>query len=93
MRSWPSRNAVAPSSKIRKIADATPQAIPTRVPRTIHSRSARARRVIVKGATHRFSEVLRSGNHAKIAEWRRERSEKDTRERRSDLWQAWQDRT
>ena len=32
-------------------------------------------------------EVLRSGNHAKIAEWRRERAEADTRERRPDLWQ------
>ena len=31
-------------------------------------------------------EVLRSGNHAKIAEWRRQRSEADTRERRPDLW-------
>ena len=37
-------------------------------------------------------EVLRSGNHARIAEWRRERSEGDTRERRPDLWQAWRDR-
>jgi tRNA (guanine37-N1)-methyltransferase len=31
-------------------------------------------------------EVLRSGNHAKIAEWRRAQAEADTRERRPDLW-------
>lgn len=31
-------------------------------------------------------EVLMSGNHAKIAEWRREMSEKITAERRPDLW-------
>jgi tRNA (guanine37-N1)-methyltransferase len=31
-------------------------------------------------------EVLISGNHAKIAEWRREMSEKITAERRPDLW-------
>ncbi|UOA28443.1 tRNA (guanosine(37)-N1)-methyltransferase TrmD [Pseudosulfitobacter sp. DSM 107133] len=31
-------------------------------------------------------EVLMSGNHARIAQWRREMSEKLTRERRPDLW-------
>ena len=31
-------------------------------------------------------EVLRSGDHAKIAAWRRARAEADTRERRPDLW-------
>jgi tRNA (guanine37-N1)-methyltransferase len=34
-------------------------------------------------------EVLRSGNHAKIAEWRRAQAEADTRERRPDLWREW----
>ena len=33
-------------------------------------------------------EVLTSGNHGKIAEWRREQSEQLTRERRPDLWAA-----
>lgn len=32
-------------------------------------------------------DVLRSGDHAKIARWRRERSEEDTRARRPDLWE------
>jgi tRNA (guanine37-N1)-methyltransferase len=32
-------------------------------------------------------EVLRSGDHAKIAEWRRRQSEIDTRSRRPDLWE------
>lgn len=35
-------------------------------------------------------EVLLSGNHAKIAEWRQEQAEALTRSRRPDLWQAWQ---
>jgi len=34
-------------------------------------------------------EVLLSGNHAKIAGWRREMAERLTRERRPDLWRAW----
>lgn len=34
-------------------------------------------------------EVLRSGDHARIAGWRRERAEADTRARRPDLWQAY----
>jgi tRNA (guanine37-N1)-methyltransferase len=32
-------------------------------------------------------EVLLSGDHQKIAEWRREQAEKITKERRPDLWQ------
>jgi len=32
-------------------------------------------------------EVLRSGDHAKIAAWRKRRSEQDTRLRRPDLWE------
>jgi tRNA (guanine37-N1)-methyltransferase len=32
-------------------------------------------------------EVLRSGDHAKIAAWRKTRSEEDTRLRRPDLWE------
>ena len=34
-------------------------------------------------------EILLSGHHAKIAEWRREQAEALTRERRPDLWEAW----
>ena len=34
-------------------------------------------------------DVLRSGDHAKIAQWRREQAESDTRARRPDLWQAY----
>lgn len=33
-------------------------------------------------------EILRSGDHAKIEQWRREQAEVDTQERRPDLWQA-----
>jgi len=36
-------------------------------------------------------EVLRSGDHAKIAAWRSARSEQDTRLRRPDLWQRHSD--
>ena len=32
-------------------------------------------------------EVLRSGDHAKIAAWRKQRAEEDTRSRRPDLWE------
>jgi tRNA (guanine37-N1)-methyltransferase len=35
----------------------------------------------------RVPEVLLSGDHAKIAAWRREQSERRTRERRPDLWE------
>ena len=34
-------------------------------------------------------EVLRSGDHAKIAAWRKARSESDTRSRRPDLWERY----
>ncbi|MXP29044.1 tRNA (guanosine(37)-N1)-methyltransferase TrmD [Porphyrobacter algicida] len=34
-------------------------------------------------------EVLRSGDHARIANWRRERAQADTLERRPDLWKAY----
>ena len=36
-------------------------------------------------------EVLRSGNHQKIADWRREQQLERTRERRPDLYEQWQD--
>jgi tRNA (guanine37-N1)-methyltransferase len=35
-------------------------------------------------------EVLRSGNHQLIDEWRREEQIKRTRDRRPDLWKKWQ---
>jgi tRNA (guanine37-N1)-methyltransferase len=34
-------------------------------------------------------EVLLSGDHEKIAEWRREQAEKLTKARRPDLWQRF----
>ena len=37
-------------------------------------------------------EVLTSGDHAKVAAWRRAEAERLTRERRPDLWEAYQDR-
>ena len=37
-------------------------------------------------------EVLLSGNHAKIAQWRREQAERLTAMRRPDLWAAYQAR-
>lgn len=37
-------------------------------------------------------DVLMSGNHAKIAAWRRAMSEQITRDRRPDLWAAYQDK-
>ena len=36
-------------------------------------------------------EVLRSGDHAKIAAWRKQRAEDDTRLRRPDLWERHRD--
>lgn len=36
-------------------------------------------------------EILLSGNHAKIAAWRRKEAERLTRERRPDLWAAYKD--
>ncbi|SFJ35732.1 tRNA (guanosine(37)-N1)-methyltransferase TrmD [Jannaschia pohangensis] len=38
-------------------------------------------------------EVLLSGNHGKVAAWRREQAEALTRERRPDLWAAYRDPT
>ncbi|KCV81360.1 tRNA (guanine-N(1)-)-methyltransferase [Actibacterium atlanticum] len=35
--------------------------------------------------------VLMSGHHGKVAEWRQEMSEQITKQRRPDLWQAYQD--
>ncbi|PID38542.1 MAG: tRNA (guanosine(37)-N1)-methyltransferase TrmD [Proteobacteria bacterium] len=35
---------------------------------------------------HEVPEILRSGDHGKIATWRREQMEQRTRERRPDLW-------
>lgn len=35
---------------------------------------------------HAIPEVLRSGDHAKIAAWRRRKAEEDTQARRPDLW-------
>ncbi|APG62776.1 tRNA (guanosine(37)-N1)-methyltransferase TrmD [Sphingorhabdus lutea] len=34
-------------------------------------------------------EILRSGDHAKIAAWRQSQSEQDTRSRRPDLWERY----
>ena len=34
-------------------------------------------------------DVLRSGDHAKIAAWRKAKAEADTKARRADLWQAY----
>ena len=41
----------------------------------------------VEWAGHMIPEVLRSGDHAKIAVWRQAQSEIDTRLRRPDLWE------
>lgn len=38
---------------------------------------------------HDIPDVLRSGDHKKIAAWRREQAEQDTRARRPDLWAAY----
>ena len=40
----------------------------------------------------RIPEILLSGHHAKIAEWRKTRSETLTKERRPDLWRAYRAR-
>ena len=37
---------------------------------------------------HGIPEVLRSGDHARIAQWRREEAERITRERRPELWRG-----
>lgn len=39
---------------------------------------------------HAIPEVLLSGNHAKIAEWRKAQAEEITKTRRPDLWAAYQ---
>lgn len=41
---------------------------------------------------HAIPEVLLSGHHGRIAEWRRARAERLTKERRPDLWRAWVER-
>ncbi|MBF9035397.1 tRNA (guanosine(37)-N1)-methyltransferase TrmD [Rhodobacterales bacterium HKCCE2091] len=38
-------------------------------------------------------DVLLSGNHGEIAKWRRAEAERITRDRRPDLWDAWQRRS
>ncbi|MFY0594876.1 MAG: tRNA (guanosine(37)-N1)-methyltransferase TrmD [Cognatishimia sp.] len=35
-------------------------------------------------------DVLTSGNHGKVAEWRQKMSEELTKERRPDMWEKWQ---
>ncbi len=42
-------------------------------------------------AGHRVPEVLLSGDHARIATWRRERAEALTKERRPDLWARFEE--
>ena len=37
-------------------------------------------------------EVLTSGDHGKVAAWRRAEAERLTRERRPDLWEAYKNR-
>jgi tRNA (guanine37-N1)-methyltransferase len=37
-------------------------------------------------------DVLTGGDHARVAAWRRAEAERLTRERRPDLWQAYQNR-
>ncbi len=39
---------------------------------------------------HDIPEVLMSGHHGKVAEWRRQEAETLTRERRPDMWDAYQ---
>lgn len=39
--------------------------------------------------SHVIPDVLRSGDHAKIAAWRKQRAEEDTRARRPDLWKRY----
>ncbi len=41
---------------------------------------------------HEIPEVLLSGNHKRVAEWRQAQSEKLTQDRRPDLWAAYQAR-
>lgn len=39
---------------------------------------------------HKIPDVLMSGHHGKIAEWRHEQAQKITQHRRPDLWEAWE---
>jgi len=41
---------------------------------------------------HKVPELLLSGHHEKIKNWRREAAEKITQERRPDLWNRYQER-
>lgn len=41
------------------------------------------------GVARKVPEVLTSGNHAKVRDWRLEQAEKVTKERRPDLWDAY----
>ena len=38
---------------------------------------------------HKIPDVLMSGHHGKIAEWRHEQAQKITEKRRPDLWENW----
>lgn len=38
-------------------------------------------------------EVLTSGNHGKVAEWRQKMAEEITKERRPDMWEKWREKT
>ena len=40
---------------------------------------------------HPIPDVLTSGDHAKVAQWRRQEAERLTRERRPDLWAKYED--
>lgn len=42
---------------------------------------------------HRVPDVLLSGDHKKISDWRAEKALEKTRKRRSDLWQRYLDKT
>lgn len=42
------------------------------------------------GVVRRIPEILSSGHHAKVKEWRLQKSEEVTEKRRPDLWQAYQ---
>jgi tRNA (guanine37-N1)-methyltransferase len=41
---------------------------------------------------HEIPDVLLSGHHGRIADWRRDMAERLTRQRRPDLWRAYRDR-
>lgn len=42
--------------------------------------------------THIVPDVLRSGNHAKVNQWRQEQSENLTQERRPDMWESYKNK-